>query len=160
MGGIMRFIPAGFVAVAFLGFSIGILVEQRQAKAQQIIPDGQLTIAGMPVHCAGRPTVLDPSLADSGQTDGRFIRLNPYVLQQMPPFVQLFAYAHECGHIMTGMDEVRADAWAVCTGKQQGWFPPQAFQQMMYWFQNNPGDLAHPPGIPRVQMMIQAYQHC
>ena len=55
--------------------------------------------------------------------------------------------------------EVAADCWAIRTGRNQGWFPPQAFQALMQMFQNNPGDMAHPNGPVRVQNMWYCYNN-
>src|SRR5262249_23479121 len=102
--------------------------------------------------------VLTPTISDVGLNNGLGqIFLNPVVLQQLPTNLKLFWAAHECGHFFAGANEVAADCWAIRIGRDQGWFPPQAFQMMVVMFQNNPGDLVHPSGPARVQAMMQCY---
>jgi hypothetical protein len=92
--------------------------------------------------------------------------MNPLVLNQQPPVLQLFWYAHECAHHVLGhivnpnlTNEASADCWAVKTGRQQGWFPPGAFQLLAQVLQNSPGSIwGHLPGPARIQNMMACYQ--
>ena len=124
----------------------------------QILPPGQLVLDGFPVVCGPYPTVITPQLPDSAMFNGQAILLNPMVLNQLPTVLKLYTYGHECGHAVVGMSETAADCWSVRTGRDQGWFPPQAFQLLVQLFANNPGDIRHPPGPVRVENMIQCYQ--
>jgi hypothetical protein len=81
------------------------------------------------------------------------------MFQGLPTPLKLYWVAHECGHYQVGNSEVAADCWAIRTGRNQGWFPPQAFQALMQMFQNNPGDMAHPSGPVRVQNMWYCYNN-
>jgi len=131
---------------------------QDPAVAQQTFPPGTFSIDGIPVQCGPITTVLHPGLNDVGMADGRGnIFLNPNVLAPLPTVLKLYWFAHECGHYNAGPSEVAADCWAIKTGRNQGWFPPQAFQALMAMFQNNPGDMAHPSGPTRVGIMMQCY---
>jgi hypothetical protein len=129
-----------------------------EASAQQVIPPGQLVLAGMPVVCGPLPTVITAGFNDTAMNNGQAIILNQQLFFQLPPVLQLYTYAHECGHANVGPNEVAADCWAIKTGRNQGWFPPQAFQLLMQYFQNNPGDIRHPSGPVRVQNMLMCYQ--
>lgn len=70
------------------------------------------TIAGYPVSCTdftGIPVYVNlvPQLGDVAQStilpDGtRVITINGPAFNQLPPLLQLFTYAHECGHHMSG----------------------------------------------------------
>jgi hypothetical protein len=77
-------------------------------------------IAGYRAHCvdaSGAPvyTMFNPVLTDSAQSsirpDGvRLISVNPNAFQNMEPLMELFTYAHECGHHMSG-DVVSLIVW-------------------------------------------------
>ena len=124
----------------------------------QVFPPGTFHIDGFPIVCGPVTFIYNPALNDVGMNNGQGqIFLNPNILAQLPTVLKLFWVGHECGHTFVGANEVAADCWAVRVGKQQGWFPPQAFQALMVMFQNNPGDMAHPSGPNRVAMMWQCY---
>lgn len=126
------------------------------AKAQTF-PPGTFGIDGVPVVCGNVTFIVTPQLSDVGMAQPGFIYLNPNVLSQMSTSMKLFWAAHECGHHVVGSDENAADCWAIRMGRNQGWFPPQTFQEMMYQFQYNPGDFTHAPGPVRVQQMMHCY---
>jgi hypothetical protein len=128
------------------------------ASAQQVYPAGSFTLDGFPVVCGPLPTVV-AQLPDAAMNNGQAILINPFVLASFPTVLKLWAYAHECGHVFSGADEIGADCWGVTTGKHQGWFPPQAFAYLIQLFGNNPGNLTHPPGPVRIQAMMQCYQN-
>jgi hypothetical protein len=137
------------LAISVLGIADG--------KAQQF-PPGTFSVDGIPIVCGNNTFILNPALPDVGMNHGNgFISLNPTTLSQLPTVLKLYWVGHECGHSFVGPNEVAADCWAVKTGKAQNWFPPQAFAGLMAMFQNNPGDMAHPAGPVRVQMMWQCY---
>ena len=127
------------------------------AQAQTFAP-GQFAIDGIPLACGPYPTVVTGQMSDSGMFNGQAIFLNPVALGRMPTALKLFVYAHECGHAVVGGNEMAADCWAVRLGRDQGWFPPQAFGMLMQMFAGNPGSVRHPPGVTRVQNMWQCYQ--
>jgi hypothetical protein len=124
----------------------------------QVFPPGTFFIDGIPIVCGMNTFVLTSNFPDSGMNNGAgTIFINPILVGPMPTVLKLYVAAHECGHSVVGADEVGADCWAVRTGRDQGWFPPQAFQLLMQMFAGNPGDLRHPPGQVRVQAMWQCY---
>ncbi|MBQ0960570.1 hypothetical protein KAK06_16570 [Ideonella sp. 4Y11] len=124
----------------------------------QVYGPGQFSMDGVPVSCGGMPTVVTAGIPDMAMNDGQAILLNPMSMGGLPTVLKLFVYAHECGHSMVGPNEVAADCWAIRTGRNQGWFPPQAFQLLMTFFQGNPGSFRHPPGPDRVRNMMICYQ--
>jgi len=131
-----------------------------ESRGQQQFPPGTFSVDGIPLVCGNNTFILNPGLPDVGMNHGNgFISLNPVTLSQLPTYLKLYWVGHECGHSFVGANEVAADCWAVRTGKAQGWFPPQAFNAMMLMFQNNPGDMAHPAGPERVQLMWQCYNN-
>lgn len=128
------------------------------ARAQEVYPPGTFSVDGFPVVCGPVTFVLDYSLPDVGRASPGLIVLNPSYFFNLSTSLKLFWVGHECGHHFVGINETAADCWAVRTGRQQGWFPPGAFYEMMAMFQNNPGDFWHPPGPSRVAAMISCYQ--
>ena len=138
---------------------VGWLLQAPPAHAQEVYPPGSFTVDGFPVQCGPVTFILTPQLQDVGMADGQGrIFLNPMMFQGLPTPLKLYWVAHECGHYQVGANEVAADCWTIRTGRNQGWFPPQAFNWLIMMFRNNPGDLAHPSGPQRVQNMIQCYQ--
>lgn len=125
------------------------------AQAPQVID--AFSIDGIPVHCGGMPTVLIPTIPDVAMNNGAAILINPSVFFRLPTVLKLFWYGHECGHTYVGADEVGADCWSIRAGRDQGWFPPQAFSLLIDMFRNNRGDTTHPPGPARVRAMIRCY---
>ncbi len=140
------------LAITVLGISVA------NSASAQVYPPGRFSIDGIPVVCGNVPTVVTTNIPDAGMFNGQAILLNPAVLGRLPTVLKLYIYAHECGHAVVGSDEVAADCWAIRVGRDQGWFPPQAFGYLVEFFRNNPGSMRHPPGPVRVQNMMQCYQ--
>jgi len=142
------------ILLALVAISVLSVVE---SEAQQF-PPGTFSVDGIPIACGTNTFIMNPALPDVGMNHGNgFISLNPVALSQLPTVLKLYWVGHECGHSFVGPNEVAADCWAVKIGKAQNWFPPQAFAGLMAMFQNNPGDMAHPAGPVRVQLMWQCY---
>lgn len=111
-----------------------------------------------PVACGNVTYVVTPQVNDVGTANpGGVIYLNPNLLASSSTSMKLFWAAHECGHFVTGPDESMADCWAIRTGRNQGWFPPQVFAEMGGVFRSNPGDFTHAPGVVRLQRMADCY---
>lgn len=144
-------------AILKMALTLGAAMTSSLAQAQ-VYPPGSFAIDGVPVSCGGYPTVVTSQIGDAGIFDGRAIYLNPASLGRMPTVLKLFVYAHECGHAVVGANEPAADCWAIRLGRDQGWFPPEAFGLLMRMFQGNPGSMHHPPGAQRVQNMLACYQ--
>ncbi len=143
-------------ALAIVSMAAAVAATPAQA---QVFPPGTFRVDGVPVVCGWNTFILNPQLGDVGMNNGQGqIFLNPMVLAPMPTPVKLFWVGHECGHSAVGADEAAADCWSIKTGKNQGWFPPQAFQVLMMELQNNPGDFSHAPGPVRFQNMVACYQ--
>jgi len=118
-----------------------------------------LVIGGQSVSCTsgGLPVIWVAShfLNDVGMTiptgSWTVVRYNPYALNLMPDRIKLFWLGHECGHaFLRTADETKADCWSATTGVRQGWFDQDDADELAVEMQNNPGDLAHPPGPTRV----------
>lgn len=129
------------------------LVSGSTFAAQNLGPNP--IIGGVPVSCGGNVTIVAPVNDIAKAMPGRIV-LNPAFFQ-LPPVVQLFIYAHECGHHVVGLNEAAADCWAIKTGRNQGWLPPQGANLVGAFFINTPGDWTHAPGPYRVQQMAACY---
>lgn len=125
-------------------------------------------IAGLPVYCTsyqGQPVAFieNPMLPDVGRAqpgNPPTIELNPSVLAQLTPKMQLFWYGHECAHHVLGPanSEVNADCWAIKTMRDQGLLPPHELPQLMAQISGTPGSMwGHLPGPHRANLLAQCY---
>lgn len=137
---------------------LALLCFSLHVRAQQIFPPGTFAIDGIPLVCGNMPVVLQPALQDVAFFTGTAIVLNPARMAGLPTPVRLYIFGHECGHAL-GHNEMGADCWSVRTGRDQGWFPPQAFQTLIWMLEQNPGDVTHPPGRVRLENMMRCYNH-
>lgn len=126
-------------------------------EARQIFPPGTFLIDGTPVTCGRVDIVLDPALPDVGYAGPGVIVLNPRLFDRLPTTLKFFWAVHECAHHMVGLDEAKADCWAIRVGRRQGWFPPEAFRLLENALRNNRGDSKHLPGPQRVRAMKACY---
>jgi hypothetical protein len=142
--------------------------ESGTATAQSFV--GGVTVScndfrGLPVTLLTNPAWHDAGTATLGPGGQPIIILNSSTMEALHPVFQLFLYAHECAHHALGhiinrnlLNEAEADCWAVKTGRQQGWFPPQAFQGLIVLLGNSQGSpWGHLPGPGRIQNMINCY---
>ncbi|WP_440217260.1 hypothetical protein [Chromobacterium piscinae] len=133
------------------------------AKAAFTMLGSTPTIGGASVVCMGIPTVVvsplnDIAYAAPAGTMFPFpaILLRPDVFQY-PPVLQLFIYAHECGHFNVGPDETAADCWAIKLGRNQGWFTAASFPLLIQALGNSPGNSTHLPGPYRLAALQQCF---
>lgn len=140
---------------AVVGLAVALVAGS--ASAQQVLPPGSFSINGTPVACGQLPTILAPPFNDVAFNNGSAIILNERLFFSLPVVAQFFWYAHECGHAFVGTNEDAADCWAVRTGRDQGWFPVEAFRVLVEILMNNPGDATHRPGPQRVENMWACY---
>jgi hypothetical protein len=139
-----------------------------------------VSVAGIPVYCTapnGAPVVgvFDPSLQDVGQAllygQQPVIRMNPYILQALPPIAQVFFYAHECGHHLSGdvingythnfinpNTELRADMIGIRMVRDQMHPSQDQLLLLEQVIKTNPKwDATHLPGPMRAQWIRQCY---
>lgn len=155
---------------------LAVHLQPGSAHAQQLLQQ----LAGVPLYCVAPDGVsvqafLDPTLQDIGQAtywgQQPVIRMNPAILSQMPPIVQLFFYAHECGHHVSGdilngilhgsMDkdvELRADMIGIRFVRDQLNPPSAQIQLLLAIIQANPyHDPIHLPGPMRASWIQSCY---
>ncbi len=125
-------------------------------------------IAGVPLYCTsygGQPVafVPNPTLNDVGRALPGMpprIELNPLVLAQLSPKMQLFWYGHECAHHVLGPanSESNADCWAIKTMRNQGLLQQSEIPQLQQQIINTPGSMwGHLPGPARGGLFAACY---
>jgi hypothetical protein len=133
------------------------------ANAQTATP----VIGGQVVQCAslsGIPVlwISNPALPDVGRArpgNPPTIEMNPAVLANLPPALQLYWAAHECGHHRVGASEVAADCWAARTGREQKWFTEGDLPILRQVLANNPGSVwGHLPGPRRYENIESCFR--
>jgi hypothetical protein len=145
-------------AITLLSLSALILGFVIPARSQHIIRNlgPAPIIAGQSLVCNGAVSYVaqipDIAMARPGAL---FFRPDYFSL---PQYIQWFIYAHECAHQVVGSDEQAADCWAVKLGRNQGFFPPQAMQQICAFTFPSPGDWTHLPGPLRCRQMDICYR--
>ena len=141
-----------------LSLSALILGFATPARAQQIIQNlgPNPVIAGVPLVCGGAVSYV-AYIPDIAMARPGALLFRPDYFS-LPPYIQWFIYAHECAHQVVGGNEQAADCWAVKLGRNQGFFPPQAIQQICAFTFSSPGDWTHLPGPMRCQQMQMCYQ--
>jgi hypothetical protein len=125
--------------------------------SSSVIPAGAFSLAGKPATCDAAQTVLNPHLDDTAAAYDGFIVVNLRRLAPLPAGVQLWAYAHECGHIRLGPDEARADCAAVDEGVAKGWLDAPGVDQVCDYIRTADTDLKHGSGAARCQAMRLCY---
>lgn len=139
-------------------------------------------VGGLPVRCTdavGVPvfTIFSPAVPDAAQstilpTGVRVIVLNPMVVGGMPPLLQLFVYAHECGHHLSGdvvmgayynhqnpMREQNADRIGIRILRDQLHISQAQANAIAAVFQNNPAiPPFYLPGPLRAQWISDCYK--
>jgi hypothetical protein len=148
----------GRMTTTLLAVVVCLLAYALPASAQQVFAPGRFVIDGIPVSCGPLPTIVTSSLPDVAMNNGQAILVNASAFFALPTFIKLFIYAHECGHYVVGMSEDGADCFATKLGRDQGWFPPNAFRLLIAAFRDNPGDWTHRPGPARLRNMTACYQ--
>jgi hypothetical protein len=139
------------------------------------------TVGGITVHCtdaAGSTvytttTVISDSAMSSILPNGmRIIDLNPQIVPREPALLQLFTYAHECGHHTSGdiaMDvffhhdnpqrEMTADRIGIRLMRHQLGITFAQAQEIAQYFQNNPAvPPNYLPGLERAKWIVDCYK--
>lgn len=128
------------------------------APEDKTIAPGKLKIAGRIMGCGRTPTLISNSFWDYGGATRGLIILNRKRLKTLPGAVQLYVYAHECGHQIYGVSEPRADCYAVKRGRREGWLSKRGMEQICHFLKDLPGDHVHPPGPVRCKTMTACYK--
>lgn len=123
-----------------------------------LVPPGQLTLdKKRRLVCGQRPTVLDSQLDDFGAAYPGFLILNPKLMSKISVPVQMWIYAHECGHQFRGPDEETADCFAVQRGRREGWLTSDGLEEVCKFISPAKGDTMHFAGAHRCEAMKKCY---
>jgi len=165
--------------LSLMGLVVALLVAcaTRSASAQIASP----VIAGTPVHCFDPTglqvfTVFDARINDVAMSsilpNGlRVIIINGPLFQKQPPIIQLFIYAHECGHHISGdiisgvifhednlNREKNADRIGIRLMRDQLHISNQMAGEVASTFENNPPMFPfYLPGPERAQWIRDCY---
>ena len=132
---------------------------ERNGGGATIVAAGQLVLDGHRMTCGSFPTVLDPNLNDYAAAPYRqFIILNMPLIAKTPTTVKLWIYNHECGHKFVGLDENKADCFAVRHGSAAGWLTAQGLDQVCSFISAGRGDALHMSGPERCTRMRECYK--
>jgi hypothetical protein len=124
-----------------------------------IVPAGQLVLDGHRLSCGNRATVLDPNLNDYAAAPyPQFVILNMPYVGKVPTAVKLWIYSHECGHLLGGPDENKADCFAVRRGRFDGWLTPQGLDEVCSFISAARPDAAHASGPDRCNLMRECWR--
>ncbi len=132
---------------------------ERNGGGASIVPAGGLVLDGRRIGCSGRATVLDPQLNDYAAAPyPQFVILNMPYIAKVPTAVKLWIYSHECGHLLGGPDESKADCFAVRRGRRDGWLTPQGLDQVCNFISAARPDAVHLGGAERCGLMRQCWR--
>ena len=156
--------PTPSNAQAVSPYSDNLTIKQYLREAGGIakyVAPGRLRLGGRRVQCGKRPSILDPEFDTwaGAYTKPGFIIVNPIYMRQEARVVQLYIYAHECGHQFRGFDEDTADAFAIRRGVRQGWLKNAGMKQVCRFISRVPGDAEHPAGPVRCRRMMKVYKN-
>ena len=156
------FLSGSVQAQSYTSHGGNITVEQYIKEAGGVaryVAPGKLRLAGRRVGCGKRPSILDPEFDTwaGAYTNPGFIIVNPIYMRKEKKIVQLYIYAHECGHQFRGFDEDTSDAFAIRRGVRQGWLRKKGMKEVCQFISRVPGDSEHPAGPVRCRRMIAVY---
>jgi len=133
---------------------------ERNGGGASIVPAGQLVLDGHRMSCGGWATVLDPNLNDYAAAPyPQFVILNMPYVAKVPTAVKLWIYSHECGHLVGGPDENKADCFAVRRGRAAGWLTRQGLEEVCGFVSAAHPDAAHLSGPDRCALMRACFQN-
>jgi hypothetical protein len=132
---------------------------ERNGGGATIVQASQLVLDGHRMRCGQWATVLDPNLNDYAAAPYRqFVILNMLYVAKVPTAVKLWIYNHECGHLLGGPDENKADCFAVRRGRAAGWLMPQGLDEVCSFISAARPDTMHVSGPDRCKLMRQCWR--
>lgn len=129
------------------------------AQAARVGADGSFEVAGRRMTCDNVRTRMDRDLPNLGVAvpAQRLLLINPVLIGRQPSIVQMFVYAHECGHHRVGASELGADCWAVNRGVADGWFSRASLQHICKSFGGRPATATHPSAQSRCAALDRCF---
>lgn len=126
----------------------------------QVYPPGAFRIGDYPFACGQAPVIVTPHIDGVGQASiGGPIVLHRDI-EKFPLAFIGFVFAHECAHHLGEVSELRADTFAACLGKRQGWLTPAGLEEVCRITLPTRMTWMHLPGPLRCAGMIKAYRSC
>jgi hypothetical protein len=166
---VTRLTVNGIVRAAVMVACLGLTASGR---AEGLVIDP--VIGGLPMTCKDFRgidvrTTLITQLGDVGSARimGRMpvILLDPDRLDKLPPKLQVFFFAHECGHHVLGhsfaqttSSENEADCWSIKYGRDHGLFTRQDVAEFAPYFAHSKGtSTGHLPGPERAARLLACF---
>jgi hypothetical protein len=131
---------------------------ERNGGGATIVPAGQLVLDGHRMSCGPWATVLDPNVDDYAKSYPQIVILNMSLVAKVPTAVKLWIYSHECGHLLGGPDETKADCFAVRRGHADGWLDVVGLDQVCSFISAGRSDAAHFSGPERCTLMRECFR--
>jgi hypothetical protein len=132
---------------------------ERNGGGATVVPYGQLVLDGHRMVCGNHATVLDPNLNDYAAAPyPQFVILNMPLIAKVPTPVKLWIYNHECGHLVGGPDESKADCYAVRRGRSSGWLDTAGLEQVCSFISVARPDAVHASGPDRCNLMRECFR--
>ncbi len=144
----------------FIAAGVGVLTATgAAAQAARVGADGSFEVAGRRMTCDNVRTRMDRDLPNLGVAvpAQRLLLINPVLIGRQPSIVQMFVYAHECGHHRVGASELGADCWAVNRGVADGWFSRASLQHICRSFGGRPATATHPSAQSRCAALDRCF---
>ncbi len=122
------------------------------------VPPEKYKINGYKASCKGRPTVLDKKFDSWGGAYPGYIIINPIANKGLATTIRLYIYYHECGHQFTGINEMKADNFAILQGLDSGWLTKDSdMQKICHFVSKIPADALHKDGKTRCKAMTSFF---
>ena len=132
---------------------------QAGAQTARVSADGSFQVAGRRMKCENVRTRMDRDLPNLGIAvpAERLLLINPVSIGRQPGVVQMFVYAHECGHHRVGASELGADCWAVHRGVTDGWLSRDSLHHICRSFGGRPATATHPSAQNRCAALDRCF---
>ena len=129
------------------------------AQTARMGPDGSFQVGGRRLTCENVRTRMDRDLPNLGVAvpAQRLLLINPDLIGRQPSIVQMFVFAHECGHHRVGASELGADCWAVNHGVADGWLSRASLNQICKSFGGRPATPTHPSAQSRCAALDRCF---
>lgn len=144
-----------FIAASVVAFTS----TEGRAQTARMTPDGVFEVGGRRMKCDNVRTRMDRDLPNLGVAvpAQRLLLINPVLIGRQPSVVQMFVYAHECGHHRVGASELGADCWAVNRGIADGWLDRASLQHICRSFGGRPATETHPSAQNRCAALDRCF---
>lgn len=132
---------------------------QAISQTARMSADGTFEVGSRRMKCDNVRTRMDSNLPNLGVAvpSQRLLLINPVLIGRQPGVVQMFVYAHECGHHRVGASELGADCWAINRGLADGWLSRDSLQHICRSFGGRPATATHPSAQSRCAALDRCF---